>query len=138
MSRDVYEAALARHVRAQIATGALLQRRLVRSVDEDHVQPDPLDDDAADRLAGVRAAAEARRFRGDCVSPRREREPARRRGRRVRSELAIECAAELPLLPVRIQTCKRILPAPDDDRPYEQENAGADQEPRCDPDGACH
>ena len=86
----------------------------------------------------MRAPAEARCIDRDRVSLRREREPPRGRGWSVRGEFAIECVAELLLLPVRIQACKRILPAPDDDRPYEQENAGPDEEPRCDPDGARH
>ena len=58
MPRDVDETILAGHVGTEVASGAGLERGLVRPVHQDHVQAETRDDDASDRLSHAGAATE--------------------------------------------------------------------------------
>jgi hypothetical protein len=137
VARDVDEAVLARHVRALVAAGPFLQRVVVGAVDENHVEPDAADDDPPDRLPGSRSATEACRVLRDGDSL----------GGKVAvvgpdvpelGELAVERRRERALLPVRVERAERVLPAPHDHCPHEQQCADADQDAARDPCRATH
>jgi len=122
MARDVDEAVLSRHVRAQISTGPPLERTFVGSVDEDHVQTEAADDDSTDRLSFCGPAAELRCGELDRSGLRGERflpyvvlaGPGR--------ELVLELLGEFVLLPSGVEAGEGVLPLPDDDDPGQGEN----------------
>src|SRR5712691_1475455 len=123
MAGDVYEAVLPGHVATEVSTGPSPQRVVVRSIDENHVQPDPSDHDSPNRLPLMRVAAighgGARNVeaRGSGVA-RRNGAPLRR------PPLLQEAVVLLPeavLLPACVQARERVLPTPHCDGPRQAE-----------------
>lgn len=123
MSGDIDETALARHVRAEISTGAALQGRLIGSVHDHHVQAEAGDDDPTYRLPLPGRVPEVGCRELDCPRLGRGRLAShqRRPGRRL--QLVLELLSELVLLPRRIEGGEGVLPLPDDDDPGQSEDA---------------
>ena len=127
MAGDVDEAVLARHERARVAAGALLQRLVIGPVDEHHLQAD-----AADRRSG------RSRCPGCSALPEPRSLPSRspplcgevdRRSCVGRNAASCRSAAREPtLLPVRVDRREGVLPVPDSDRPGERQDARDDHQ----------